>query len=227
MSIAKAVAWTIGSALLGLLVTALAIPEWALDNLAHHAFQTIVGFLISAAFGGAVVFIAYATYITWRLGDRPIKAFKSLKKMAFLEDCKSLESMAETIKQLDETSRQIDEKDREIELLKKQLERDCHVSTNDGPLPVSIETIKNQPWSVANALYEALESSYYRPIASAPSSVLRSMTSSDGIFKREVTYFNGMATERDTYYVTPEWKLFFDDRENMNKLRIIARRLEG
>lgn len=100
MRIAKAVAGTIGSALVGLIITALAIPEWALDNLSQHAFQTVIGFLISAAFGGAVVFIIYATYMNWKLGSKPCKAFDNLRDIDELGECKSLADMVEPVRKL-------------------------------------------------------------------------------------------------------------------------------
>ena len=99
MSIAKALFGLIGSALVGLLLTSIAIPEWTMMNLEQHFWQTVWGFLISAAFGGAVVFVAYATYIDWRLGSGVCKAFDKLRSIAGLEGCTSLADMVEPIKE--------------------------------------------------------------------------------------------------------------------------------
>lgn len=98
MSIAKALFGLIGSALIGLLLTSIAIPEWTMMNLEQHFWQTVWGFLISAAFGGAVVFVAYATYMDWRLGSGACKAFGKLRSIAGLEGCTSLGDMVEPIK---------------------------------------------------------------------------------------------------------------------------------
>lgn len=97
MSIAKALFGLIGSALVGLLLTSIAIPEWTMMNLEQHFWQTVWGFLISAAFGGAVVFVAYATYMDWRLGSGACKAFGKLRSIAGLEGCTSLADMVEPI----------------------------------------------------------------------------------------------------------------------------------
>lgn len=100
MRIAKAILGLIGTAILGLLATYIMIPEWVLMNLEQHPWQTIGGFLISAALGGAVVFIAYATYMGWRLGDRPCKAFDDLRGIDALRECKSLADMVEPVRKL-------------------------------------------------------------------------------------------------------------------------------
>lgn len=142
MRIAKAIFGLIGTAILGLLVTYIMIPDWTMTNLRDYFWQTVGGFLISAVFGGALVFIAYATYITWRLGDKPVKAFKSLKRVASLEGCESLDSMVEPIKELDEASRQIDEKDQEIDFLKKQIEAADNAKELKNQEPDGIEILR-------------------------------------------------------------------------------------
>lgn len=100
MRIAKALFGLIGTAILGLLATYIMIPEWVLVNLEQHLWQTIGGFLISAAFGGAVVFIVYATYMGWKLGSKPCKAFDDLRGIDGLGGCESLADMVEPVKQI-------------------------------------------------------------------------------------------------------------------------------
>lgn len=100
MRIARALLSLIGSAIVGLLITFAAIPEWTLMNLEQHFWQTIGGFLISAAFGGAVVFIVYAAYMGWKLGSKPCKAFDDLRGIDGLGGCESLADMVEPVKQL-------------------------------------------------------------------------------------------------------------------------------
>lgn len=97
MNIAKSIFGLIGTAILGLLATYITIPEWVLMNLERHFLQTVWGFLISAALGGAAVFIVYSTYISWKLGRKPCKAFDDLKGIDGLDDCESLADMAERI----------------------------------------------------------------------------------------------------------------------------------
>ncbi len=122
MRLAKAIFGTVGSAAIGLFLASLAMPEWVEMNLDQYFWQTIGGFIISAAFGGSVVFIAYATYIAWRLGDKPVKAFKRLKGIAALSKCESLSDVAMKVEQIDskcsEMKNLLSAKDAEIAALK-------------------------------------------------------------------------------------------------------------
>lgn len=131
MRVAKAVAGTIGSALVGLVITFAAIPEWTLMNLELHFWQTVGGFIISAAFGGAVVFIVYATYMGWKLGSKPCKAFDDLRGIDGLGECESLADMVEPVRgfaaKADDLKRQLAAKDEKITELTKTF--DERVST--------------------------------------------------------------------------------------------------
>lgn len=122
MRVARALLGLIGTAILGLLATYIMIPEWVLMNLEQHLWQTIGGFLISAALGGAVVFIAHATYMGWRLGDKPCKAFDNLRSIDGLSECETLADVVKPVKKLsakvDELESQISSKDAEIEALR-------------------------------------------------------------------------------------------------------------
>lgn len=122
MSIAKALLGLIGTAILGLLATYIMIPEWVLVNLEQHPWQTVCGFVISAVFGGAVVFIAYATLMSIKLGSNPCKAFDDLKRIDELKACKSLSDAAEQVGKLDskcsELKRQLSARDAEIAALR-------------------------------------------------------------------------------------------------------------
>lgn len=124
MRIARALLSLIGTAILGLLATYIMIPEWVLMNLEQNPWQTVGGFLISATFGGAAVFIVYATYINWKLGSKPCKAFEDLRDINGLVECRSLADMVEPIRkladkdELNELRIQLAAKDAEIAALK-------------------------------------------------------------------------------------------------------------
>lgn len=140
MRIAKAIFGLIGSALLGLLVTFAAIPEWTLTNLERNFWQTVGGFLISAAFGGAVVFIAYSTYVSWRLGSRPYKAFDDLRRIDGLGECESLADMVKPIKSLVSSKGELNARDERIAELERRPtqeeldERDVTISSLERDL---------------------------------------------------------------------------------------------
>lgn len=120
MRIARALFSLIGSAIVGLLITFAAIPEWTLMNLDQHLWQTIGGFLISAAFGGAVAFIVYAAYMGWKLGSKPCKAFDDLRGIGGLGDCKSLSDMVGPVRRLASLRGEIAARDAEIAALEKR-----------------------------------------------------------------------------------------------------------
>lgn len=124
MSIAKAITGTIGAAILGLLATYVMIPEWVLMNLERHLWQTIGGFMISAAFGGAAVFIAYATLVSIKLGSRPRKALDDLRSIDGLGECKTLADMVEPVKRLASMRDGIAARDAEIAALEKRPTRE-------------------------------------------------------------------------------------------------------
>lgn len=122
MSIAKAIIGTVGAALVGILAAWIALPDWLLQNLSMSPVQTVVGFFASAFFGGAVVFAAYSAYVIYSLGEKPVKAFQSLKKVKSLSGCRSLSDAAEQVEKLDskcsEMENALSVKDAEIAALR-------------------------------------------------------------------------------------------------------------
>ena len=120
MRIAKALFGLIGSAIVGLFVAFAAIPDWTMMNLNLHFWQTVGGFLISAAFGGAAVFIAYAAYMGWKLGDNPVKAFDELRKVEGFDKCESLAEMVKPAQSIMEKRDELSAKDARIAELEKR-----------------------------------------------------------------------------------------------------------
>ena len=89
------------------------------------------------------------------------------------------------------------------------------------PVPVSMDALFAQPWQVRRAVLDAADKGWTDlPLGKAPSAVLSSMLSVEGIFRRRATLFSDMKSERETYYVTPEWKLLLMEDGNVEKLRV-------
>lgn len=219
MSVARSIVGTVGAALLSILATWIALPDWLLRNLSESPVQTVIGFLVSAVFGGAVVFAAHSIYVIRRLGERPVEAFDDLKRVRGLASCRSLAEMVEPVRNLAAESRAAT-----AEAEGKPLDgRTGEVAKPDGPIPVTMEALGGQPWQVQRAVLDSAQGDWRDlPIKEAPNAVLRSMLSGDGILKRRVTYFDGMPSERDTYFVAKEWKLLLMEDGNLDRLRVMV-----
>lgn len=91
------------------------------------------------------------------------------------------------------------------------------------PVPLSMDALFAQPWQVRRAVLDAADKGWTDlPLGKAPNTVLSSMLSVEGIFRRRATLFAGMKSERETYYVTPEWKLLLMEDGNVEKLRVMV-----
>ena len=103
------------------------------------------------------------------------------------------------------------------------LAKAAKAAVEQGPLPVTTDTLSEQPWEVRRAVLESAQSEWRDlPLEKAPDTVLRSMLSDDGILHRRVTFFSGMESQRGTYYVDPSWKLLLMQDGNLEKLRVMV-----
>lgn len=226
MKIAKTIFGLIGTAILGLLATYITIPEWVLMNLERHFLQTVWGFLISAALGGAAVFIVFSTYVSWRLGSRPCKAFDDLKRIDGLGDCESLADMVERIKKLvkDHEKAIAELKSRISDLedsSRKALEQ---VRTPSGKLCANLAAVRTLPMETIQAMLDAFDRGGSTDLGRHEECVRRSIANKDGIFRLGTMWFNGAPGDPDgTYLLTNEWKSFMDDTKVLAAMRDLAR----
>ena len=145
-SVAKAIVGTVGSGLLGVLLSVVAIRDWAVECLRSRPAEFIFGFLVSAAFGGAFTFFVYGAYAR--------KKFDSLPKRAEIherdERIRSLEAELRsrpTAERLEEARAALDERPTRAEL---DAERAVSAS-----LRAELETRPTRDqWAAANDLVE-------------------------------------------------------------------------
>lgn len=213
MNIAKTIFGLIGTAILGLLATYITIPEWVLMNLERHFLQTVWGFLISAALGGAAVFIVFSTYVSRRLGSRPCKAFDDLKRIDGLGDCESLADMVERIKKL--VAKEPSGDAAEIASLKSDKQPKYKIPSTD--LVVQMSPV------VASRVYRAYKSGAHIPLNEIEPCAINSIGGRDGLFEyRTLVNPLGQRLEAKGYGLSRKWMAFLDEPAHLAQLKTVA-----
>lgn len=228
MSIAKALFGLIGTAIIGLFVTSVAIPEWTLMNLELHFWQTVWGFLISAAFGGAAVFIIHSAYIGWRLGDNPCGAFDELKGIEQLQGCKSLSDMIDPVKALSANEALIAELKARISDLEDSYRKvPEQIRTPSGKLCANMAAVRTLPVETVQAMLDAFDHGGGMDFGPHEQAVRKSVKNGDGIFVIGRMFFMGYyGEENGSFMLSKEWREFMDDADTLAEIREIVRSAE-
>lgn len=188
-------------------IIVLANSLWSVNPLATVALL-LLSFLLGIAIG-----IAFGWKRACKMKDTELAARDA--RIDELEKRPTKEQLDRSVDDaLDAMKAEIASRDAEIAELESKLRH---------PVPVSMDALFAQPWQVRRAVLDAADKGWTDlPLEKAPSTVLSSMLSVEGIFRRRATLFSGMKSERETYYVTPEWKLLLMEDGNVEKLRVMV-----
>lgn len=223
MTIARAIIGTIGAAIVGLIATRLAIAGWVDSNLATYPVQTICGFVISAAFGGSVVYVFHAAHISRKLGPSPVRNFESLKNSALFSKCATLEDASNAAKLIEEDVRS---KDAEISELKRSLEKIAapqEVRSPSGKLNANMAAIDYLPYEAVAAAVDAFDNGGTMELGDYEGCVRKSIDNGDGLFTLNRFFFMGYhGDETGDFSLTQKWMTFMDDTKVIARMREIA-----
>ena len=224
MSVARSIIRSFVAGFGSIAFTWIAMPDWLLANLSEHPVQTVLGFLASAVFGGAVVYAAYGTYVSRRLGDRPGEAFDAMRRAEGMAGCRSLSEAADAVHRIAKEKADLERRISDAESRAATTEAAKEVAE---PAPryaePSVELILQMSPVVASRVYRAYKRGEYIPLSEIEPVAINSIGGRDGLFeyKRFVNPF-GQPLEAELYGLSAKWMAFLKDPAKLDQLRAIS-----